>query len=355
MNQLNKIKIINFGPQLDEKGGVVTVINGIIRLKLGDEFVVETIPSTKEKFKVITFLKCIWKTIIKFIKEDISIVHVHMASGGSFYRKSIITIISKLFNIPVIIHVHGACFKEFYGGMNYFVRKYCNYIFNKCDKVIVLTEKWEGFFKNIIEKDKIHIVSNFVFLPEEIKRIEKTEDEKKIILFLGRLGQRKGTYDLIEAIDKLRVSNSNFKLILAGDGEIDKCREIVKQKSLEQNIDIVGWINDEEKQKYLENSDILVLPSYFESFGLSLIEAMSYKIPVIASWGGEMSEVVRDGIDGMLINPGNIDELTNKLKDLLCSSILRQQMGNNGYIRVVEKFSSEVAIRNIKKIYFDLL
>ena len=281
-----------------------------------------------------------------------------MASNGSFYRKSIIALLCKAFKVPVTIHIHGACFKEFYNSMSKIHKKYFFYVFKRVDKVIVLTESWENFFLQFVAKDKIEIVSNFTFLPKEDFNklfIKKEKKEKVEILFLGRLGKRKGTYDLINAAEILKNRNNKFRVILAGDGEIEKCKDMIKQKKLSEFVDVVGWVGKDEKEKYLKESDILVLPSYFESFGLSLIEAMSYKIPVIASWGGEMSEVVRDDIDGMLITPGNVEELADKIEILIKDREVRKRFSESGYKRVCENFSDEIVTKKLTKIYLELL
>lgn len=338
-------KIVHFGPSLEDKGGVVTVIKSILKLDFENELKISSVATTKEDSRILTFIKSIFIIIGKYIKRDIDIAHIHMASKGSFYRKSIITLISKFLKIPVIIHVHGACFKEFYAGMNGLMKKYCKYVFDSADNIVVLTDSWRSFFSEITDEDKINIVSNFVFVPESIEENKKEDIEVKNILFMGRLGKRKGTFDLINAIQILVNRTENFKLILAGDGEIEKCKAMVKEKKLDKFIDIVGWINNEEKEEYLKKGDILVLPSYFESFGLSLVEAMSYKIPVIASWGGEMSEVVRDNIDGLLINPGDVDDLANKLYLLITNKKMREYLGENGYDRVCSNFS-HISIKN---------
>lgn len=344
-------KIVHFGPSLEDKGGVVTVIKSILKLDFENELEIESIATTKESSKILTFGKAIFITIGKYVKGDANIAHIHMASKGSFYRKSIITIISKIFKVRVIIHVHGARFKEFYAEMNWVMKKYCKYVFDSADNIIVLTESWKTFFSKITDGEKINIVSNFVFIPENSSENIKDNASVKTILFMGRLGKRKGTFDLINATEILVNKTEDFKLILAGDGEIEKCNEMIKERKLEKFIETVGWINNEEKEQYLQNGDILVLPSYFESFGLSLIEAMSYKIPVIASWGGEMSEVVRDNIDGLLINPGDIEDLANKLYILITDKKMREDLGSNGYDRVCSNFSHIEIKKKLINIY----
>lgn len=355
MNKINK-HIIHVGPDLKEQGGVVTVITSILNLKLDESYRINTLSTSTSKHKIFTFIKSIFKFLKLCIGKKVSIVHIHMASNGSFYRKSIILVISKLFNIKAIIHLHGACFKEFYADMRGVKKKYCHYIFNKADKIIVLTESWKKFLENFIEeKNKIAVVSNFVCVPEYKSNTKKEESKLPKILFLGRLGKRKGTYDLINAAEKLKLKGIEFRIIIAGDGEIEKCKSIINEKALDNNIDIVGWINKAEKEKYLKEGDILVLPSYFESFGLSLIEGMSYKLPVITTLVGGIPEVVKHEEDGILITPGDVNELADKLEILIKNPEMRKSMGESGYKHVKEEFSETIAAKKINDIYAELL
>lgn len=265
-----KKRIFQFGPKLDQKGGIVTVIDSIMKLNFPDEFSIENIGTTNANNKVYEFLKSISYTLKKLINKEIDIAHIHVASNGSFYRKSIIALICKFFKVPVIIHIHGGYFKEFYKSMNKTTKKYFFYVLKKIDNVIVLTESWKEFFSQFLDEKKIYVVSNFTFVPK-VKNSQLSNKKEKIeILFLGKLGKVKGTYDLIDAAEILKNRDLKFKIILAGDGEIEKCKDKIKQKGLSECVNVIGWINKEQKEKYLKNSDILVLPSYFESFGLSL-------------------------------------------------------------------------------------
>lgn len=348
-----QVKIVHAGPDLKEQGGVVTVMRSIIDLDFKDKFKLEVLPTFTSTHKLITFLKAVLKYFFLCILKKPDIIHVHMASKGSFYRKAILILISDLFNVKIVIHLHGACFREFYSSLGKFMRRYCRSIFNRADKVIVLTESWIGFAEVLVkDRSKIEVVSNFVKISE---KVEKVNDDNPIkILFLGRLGKRKGTYLVIKAADILNQKGYDFKIILAGDGEIEKCKNKIQLKGLEDKFEVTGWIDNVKKEEYLKNSDILVLPSYFESFGMSLIEGMSYCIPVIAANAGAMPEVVTDNKEGLIIEPGDYEDLAEALIFLIEHPEKRIRMGNNGYERVKREFSDKSAFERFNKIYEEL-
>lgn len=348
---MKKKYVIHMGNAPDMVGGITTVINKIISTKKMPEYEFKTIYTVTTKFKVLKFIESIFKLSYLIILNKVEAVHLHMATRGSFYRKTILILILKIYKIPVILHSHGAEFQKFYDNLPRILKKYANYSLNKANAIIVLTDSWKEYYGNFIKhSDKIEVIGNFINLPKQEFDRNYNSNEVKI-LFLGRLGKRKGTYDLIDACEILKKEKINFVLVLAGDGEIEKCKSIIHEKELEKNIKIVGWISGERKVEYLKESDILTLPSYYESFGVALIEGMSYKLPIVASTGGQMYEVIRENIDGILIEPGNSLQLAEALKKLIEDSELRKKFGENGYTHVKECFIEQVIIGKYRDVY----
>ena len=343
--------ILHVGNGPDMGGGITTVMDEITKNYMMDEYNFKIIYTVTTNKKILAFLNASIKILKLLINNKVELVHMHMASYGSFYRKTLLILLFSFFNIPIVVHSHGAEFQKFYNSLPMILKKYADYCLNKADYIIVLTKSWKMFYSNFIkENDKIVVIGNFVELSK--KEITKNYDCEFIqILFLGRLGHRKGTYNLINAAEILSKKKIKFKIILAGDGEVEKCKQIIKDKNIEEYVEVVGWINKEEKVKYLEESDILTLPSYYESFGVALIEAMSYKLPVVASTGGQMYEVVRDKEDGLLVEPGDEIGLANALEKLIVSKELRKLYGENGYEHVVTTFTDNVIIPKYKLIY----
>lgn len=180
--------------------------------------------------------------------------------------------------------------------------------------------------------------------------------EAKNVLFLGRLGKRKGTYDLLHSIKNIeRDLPSDVKFYLCGDGDIEGINNEIDKLNISKWIAHVGWIDSNEKQEIYKNIAINVLPSYNEGLPMSILETMAYGIPSITTNIASIPEVVVDGVNGFLINPGDIDALSDKLKILLNDSILCNGMGEQAYNLITENFGLSTHIFHLKQMYAKVL
>ena len=342
--------ILQIGSDLSDKGGIATVMNEIISSRLGKKYNIKQISTYINGHAYKLFFIAIIKIFMLNFIYNIEIAHIHMASKGSFYRKSIIIRICKLFNIKVVLHAHGSEFEKFYDSSKH--KKYIKRTLNKVDKLIVLSNSWKEFYSKLVDNTKIQVVYNGVKIYDNI---EKNNNEIKQGLFLGRMGKRKGIYDLIDAVELLRNENYNFKIVLAGDGEIDNVKKIIKTKGLQKYFEIVGWIDGKQKDKIFNKSDFLVLPSYNEGLPMSILEAMSRKVLVISTNAGGIPEIINNGNNGILIESGNIYELKSAIKNAIIPNDNIENIKNKALETIKENFNIEDMINEIEKIYISLI
>lgn len=135
-------------------------------------------------------------------------------------------------------------------------------------------------------------------------------------MMLGRLGERKGTYDLIAAVERAVRLNPALTVCLAGDGEVEKVRALVKEKGLEKNITVPGWIGQAEKLRRLRDAATVVLPSCHEGLPMAILEGMAAGKAIISTTVGAIPEVVGPE-NGILVEPGDVPALSDAL--LRCS------------------------------------
>lgn len=347
----NGYKVYHICP--NGQGGISNVADLILNSFLHSSYELHRYNTTYFHFRMIpyavTLIRCM---LIKNTQNEL--VHIHVASRGSFLRKQYIGRIFKKKSIPYIVHIHGAKFREFYSDSDKNIRKkICDFL-GHAERIIVLTEDWIPFIQELGFADKTDIIPNFTIVPE-YKR-NSTGNNNVLLLYLGRIGQRKGAYDLIRAMN-LVVNEHKIKVVkalIAGDGDIKQASRMVENYEIRDYVTIRGWVSGPRKDELLRLSDIVVLPSYFESFGLSLIEGMSYGIPVISSTAGSIPSVVRNGVDGILVDPGNIDELAKAIITLAANEKMRRAMGENGRKRVVENYSEERVCSMIDGLYLSI-
>lgn len=350
------------GSSLKDKGGIVSVMKNIeedAQLNKKFKFIhIDTYNNISLIKKLYMYVVGLIKVIYIMISKKVDLVHIHMSYKGSFYRKSIIILLVKLFKKPIILHMHGSCFKEFYNGLGKIPKAYCNYIFNSVDELIVLSQSWKSFFSEFVDKKKIIIINNSVPISEKQKIIKKSKKDSIVFLYLGRMGERKGIYDLLNVIEKLNCEKryvSKFKFILAGDGEIEIVNKIINEKNLKSCIHNVGWIDNEQKEEILINSDVFVLPSYNEGLPMALLESMSYKLPCISTKVGGIPEILENSYNGYINDPGDNDSLYISIVDLIEHENNRLIMGENAFNVVYERFNQEKELLKVANIYMTVI
>jgi len=172
------------------------------------------------------------------------------------------------------------------------------------------------------------------------------------LVYFGRVSQEKGLSTLVEAIKAVRAS----KLLIIGEGELKNSLEgYTSQKSI-SDIKFLGHLSSERLKSVVRSSRFVVLPSeWYENCPASILEAFALGKPVIGSNIGGIPELIEDGVDGLLFEPGNSEELSEKIAYLISRPQLGEQMGKNARKKVEEKYNPEVYYQSLMGIYQKLL
>lgn len=345
MNQKNVLMI---GPARSVKGGMTTVVDNYYNYGLNKKVNLKYIETVNDSNNISKFLKEL-KGIIEFRKyiNDYDIVHIHMASRRSTFRKGKYVRIAKNKGKRVILHIHGAEYKVFYDECNKKQKEYVRNTLNLADKIIVLSEEWENYFRNLVKKEKICVIYNSIVIPKDFV---KNLDTKKI-LFLGRIGKRKGIYDLLDVIERLIKKYPDIKLYVGGDGEINKIKLITEEKKLQDNVIYVGWVSKREKEELLTDCSYFVLPSYNEGMPMSVLEGMAYRNITISTNVGGIPKIIQDKENGMIIHPGDKESLYNNFDRLFEDKELRKKLSANGRKTIEDKFNIEKVINQLIELY----
>lgn len=331
------------------KGGIAVVLNSYN--KIFPSF--ENIVNSNGKNAVFNSFQLLYSLIAINIKlifcKKIKIVHIHTASNNSFRRSAIFVDIAKMFNRKVVLHIHGGGFKDYYAHNKKFVHK----VLDKCDTIIALTETWKEFFVNELKYNNTIIVPNIVEEPKIIYK--QVKDERLHILYLGLITKQKGIYDLVETINEHKEEyNNKIVLHIGGNGETETIKQMITQYALENIIKFEGWVSGDKKKELFNTADIFILPSYTEGLPISILEAMSYNLPIISTPVGGIPEVVEDGMNGILFAPGDKVAMYNAIAKLTKDSVLRKNIGKESYNKVTPHFPESVS-KKLETIYTKLL
>lgn len=343
-------KVLMIGPGRDVRGGISTVVNSYYELGIENDTEIKYIPTMEDGSQIKKLFVAV-KAYMEFCMciKKYDIVHVHMAAQASFVRKSLFIHKAKKSGVKVIIHSHAADFdKYFFEESNDKNRKKIKKTFALADEVIVLSEEWADFFgKHICDSAKISIIYNGVSLPET----SKTDYENHDILMLGRLGERKGTYDLLKAIPEVLKEVPDAMFYLGGDGDIEGCKAIAANEGIQDHVKFLGWIKGTEKAKFLEKCSVFTLPSYYEGMPMSVLEAMSYGLVTVSTNAGGIPQIIDDGVDGYRIEAGEIKKLSECLIALSKNTELKKVIGQKAVDKVKNKFDVRISYKKLLQIY----
>ena len=173
------------------------------------------------------------------------------------------------------------------------------------------------------------------------------------VLFIGKLTETKGCYSLIKAFNLCAEQNPNLNLRLAGKGDEDILKSMIDPRFIER-VHFLGYCDRERLKEEIDNCSFACIPSYFESFGMVAIEVMARNRTIIYTDRTAASELIHDSIEGYLVNPDNIGEIADKVNALVSSHGLRDDMADNAYKRVLNKFCASAIVSELVSLYSSL-
>lgn len=355
------MNVLMIGVDKTSVGGMLTVVeNYLNNKKFCEEANLQYIATVirADKFtKIKTFLKKIPEIVSVIKKKRIEIVHVHMAERGSVFREGVVVLLAKALGCKTLIHMHGATIEDWYNNQNMFVKKLTKWIFCLVDRMIVLGENWRPFIVSVMGKsneEKVVILHNAVYVPEENMYNKEAEN----VLFYGMLIQRKGIDDLLEAYASI-VNDipSDITLSLYGDDHDseEKIQEKLVRFNLQNRAKYMGWLTKDNREDAFRNAIVNVLPSYNEGLPMTILESMGYGIPNISTSIAAIPEAINDGENGYLINPGNVELLADRIRQLVCNQDLRSDMSEYSHYRAKNEFSLDAHITKLLNIYESML
>lgn len=345
------MKVLMVGPARSVNGGVSAVVNNYYNAGLDSKIELEYIGSMEDGtkwHKLAVAIKALCLFVTKVGKADI--VHIHMASDVSIYRKLPFIWLTKFRKKKLVIHQHGGNIQNFYyevcGEKR---RSLIQKSLRQADRFLVVAPYLKDVFSKIIEEEKIRILPNSIFVPEKYHK----DYHKKKIVFMGRLCKEKGIGELLDAVEQLKQEFAELELYLGGVW----AEELLKQKAdlLGEFVHQLGWVDSDTRDAYLRECNIFVLPTYFEGLPMSLLEGMAYGCACVASKVGGIPQVVENGKDGILIPAKDVDSLVNALRNLLSDWELQKKLGEQAAELVREKYNIKRTIEVLLQEYKRLL
>ena len=227
----------------------------------------------------------------------------------------------------------------------------------RADKIIAISDhaKEELVNRYGFEEDSVRMIPHGVntdrFYPRK-KLHPEVSPGKTTLLYVGRIGPRKGLDLILKSINKL--DDDNLELLIAGTGRHEKyLQKLANEIQLSSKVRFLGYVPDEELPMLYSSADMFVLPSRYEGFGLVLLEAMACGTPVIGSNTGGIPTVIEDDVSGKIVER-KVEEFTKAISSIANDSDKRMEMGNNAR-DIAFRTSWEEVISEVEELYYDCI
>ncbi len=277
-------------------------------------------------YVLFSFFSLIWS----LITVRPAVVHVFTCSYWGYWRNWTYILIARLFRVKTIFHLLNAI-ELFYSEVGNFQKILLRKSMNSADCYLLQSPGLEAWVKQYSREQVIGIWNGIDFA--QIK--PKSENPPEFFssmdcpmgITVGNLSSNKGTRDVIEALKILNEQNVKIGWVFVGRGDPQPFMSLVSQYGLEKSVYFAGAVSEFEKWQFLHHASFFCLPSYAEGQPLSIIEAMACGLPVISTKVGSIPEMIAEGVNGILVNPGDILALKDAILMLVNDPEIGDVMG----------------------------
>lgn len=355
--------ILLIGPVPPPFGGQSVLVSSIVESNLTTEFRFKVINISHERpgpiKRVLLTAEFIRQIVTSlWVEQGIGLIHIHTSAGIAFYEKALFSIIGKAFRKKIILHIHGGRFKQFWTSSGKLGQFLIRSSLKLNDSLIVLSKEWKNYFETDIKCTiPVNVLENAI--KADFLVPTKRQSSEITFLYVGHLKREKGLLDLLDAIRSLgKIVTFQFKVKLMGVGDTAANENMIKSAFVGSgvgNVDFLGLMSGEAKLQHFADSDIFVLPSHSEDMPISILEAMSHGLPVIATNVGAIPGIITDGVNGYLVSPHDVNSLAEKMKLLAENAALRRLISTANINKIQTDYSFATYERKLGNIYDGLL
>lgn len=339
MNNTGKKTVIVIAPTPPPFMGPSVAVQALLNSRFTDEFNVVLIDTADrrpiENMEKIDFgnvylaLKHYSQLFIKLISARADIVYFLICQTTIGYLRDVpFILISKLFGKKVVIHLHGAHFRNFYNASNSIMKFIIRNTLKLVDQVILLGDSLKYLFEGLVPEEKLAVVPNGINL--EFGDREYSDDKSFQVLFLSNLIETKGFKDVLFSVKKT-VETASVEYTFAGawfnPDDRRECQDYAEREGISGFVRFTGYVEKDAKAALLEKADVLVLPTCLDGQPLVILEAMAAGLPIISTDTGCIKDMVIDGDNGFIIPAKSPEAISEKVLYLAGNVNERERMG----------------------------
>jgi len=322
---------------------------------------------------IFRFILCLLCMIIRY-RPVLAYYPVTATQIGWIGRDIWCLTICRIFHVKCVIHMRGSHFRLNYEQFHPYVKWLVRWSCKTVSSAIVQAECLRKQFEGLIPNDRIKVLYQAID-PLEYANPDIDSYQRGKILFLGHLTKAKGYIDLLRCMESVVADCPEAHFYCAGTirkGERNvlfnqysgklliyedpyTAREEIQSGPLSEYYHELGMISGDELMEHLRSADIFVLPSYSEGFSRAMLEAMSLAKPIIYTPVGAHAEIMKNEENGLMVEPGNVGQLSENIKRLLQNQNLRRRIAEHNYRYTREKFDITIIAKELTDIFNECL
>jgi len=301
--------------------------------------------------KFLRLIKYLWSVAFGLLRERYSALCIPLSTNrNAFLKDSLFAWLGFFFRIPVIVLEHGTNIPALYERSSRVVRWYMRVTLKRTARCVVLAECLRFNFEPFVPPDRVESVYLGIdpLTPEDQRRLARPIQEHRLtVLYLSTLVRSKGILVLLDSLSKVLTARKDVRFIVAGgwgwDSTEVKTRidRFLCEENFANAVSFIGPVQGTEKLGVLDGADVFVLPTLVDTAPLVLLEAMRAGLPIVATNVGAIPEIVLDGVNGLICEKGNPEDLAEKIINLVGNPTLRQQMSQESLGRFEKLFTAE--------------
>ena len=321
-------------------GGIVSVIETI----RNDE-------QLNKDFHIDVYGSCVQGNIVKRLtftayaylrfcltKRGYDVYHLHMAARGSTFRKGHYLRHIKKWGKRAVIQIHSGDYIDFYNGLSESKKKRLVEILKAADVVVALSDGWKEKFESTFGLNNCITIENAVNTDLLRGGCHDIKTYQHSFASLSRLSAKKGTFDLICAVEVAKNNIPDIIVYLAGDGDVAKAKQLIRDKHLEENVKLLGWIDTAKKVELFSEVSTVILPSYHEGLPMAVLEGMACGKAIVSTTVGAIPEIVGTE-NGILIQPGDVQALADALVECATNTERIKKMSLCNMKKIEQQYS----------------
>lgn len=358
MGSESSLRVLMIGPVPRVYGGISAVVGMLLDSDLPKRCRLSYLAEGTRQgpaAKLGRFADALVRSSWLLLSRSTDVLHLHVGDGVSFYRHTLYLALGRLARVPVVFHWHlpgdDSAVTRFYAAGGAVRRWLIRRVLSSAQRVVVLSPSWQPALAQIAPPSgrRIAVLANPVDCAAILPPVDPTARSANHVLFLGDFSERKGVRDLLAAAPAVKAHHAAVQFAVCGGDPPADVK--VLAEPLGDSVEFPGFVRGQEKRNRLQQAVLLVLPSYAEGLPIAVLEGMAAGLPVVTTPVGGVPDIFEDGINGLLVPPGDPARLAQAICRLLDDPDLRTAMGQANRSKVLTGFDLPIYVEKLLTIY----